>query len=53
MVISYKHDKKRLYKILMLILILFLADLVHSCDFFIVEFSEGLNSHDSIIISVS
>ena len=56
MEVSYKNN----IKILMLILLWLLADLVlqqiHSCEFFIVEFSEtlseGLNSHDCIFISV-
>jgi len=52
MEVSYKND----IKMLMLILLWLLADLVlqqiHSCEFCIVEFSEGLNSHDCIFISV-
>ena len=49
---SYKNN----IKILMLIFLWLLADLVlqqiHSCEFFIIEFSEGLNSYDCISISV-
>ena len=52
MEVSYKNN----IKILMLILLWLLADLVlqqiHSCEFFIIEFSEGLNSYDCISISV-
>ncbi len=49
---SYKNN----IKILMLILLWLLADLVlqqiHSCEFFIIEFSDGLNSYDCIFISL-